>query len=67
MLRGSGFETTVIDFSSGYVKRAEGVLPMQGARHPWNVRQNYFRDLLTMRFSRIDEDLELSLAPVFRR
>ena len=33
----------VIDFSSGYVKRAEGVLPMQGARHPWNVRQNSSR------------------------
>ena len=49
----------VIEFSSGYVKRAEGVLPKQGARHPWNVRQNYLRDLLAMRLSRIDEDLEL--------
>ena len=49
----------VIDFSSGYVKRAEGVLPKQGSRHPWNVRQNYLRDLLAMRFSRIDEDLVL--------
>ncbi len=49
----------VIEFSSGYVKRAEGVLPKQGARHPWNVRQNYLRDLLAMRLSRIDEDLVL--------
>jgi cation diffusion facilitator CzcD-associated flavoprotein CzcO len=49
----------VIDFSSGYVKRAEGVLPKQGGRHPWNVRQNYLRDLLAMRLSRIDEDLVL--------
>ena len=58
---GEGMERRqVIDFSSGYVKRAEGVLPMQGARHPWNVRQNYLRDLLAMRFSRIDEDLVLS-------
>ena len=57
---GEGMERRqVIDFSSGYVKRAEGVLPMQGARHPWNVRQNYLRDLLAMHFSRIDEDLDL--------
>jgi len=51
---------SVIDFSSGYVKRAEGVLPMQGARDPWRVRQNYLLDRLAMRLSRIDEDLELS-------
>ncbi len=56
----------VIDFSSGYVKRAEGVLPMQGARHPWSIRQNYVRDLLAMRFSRIDEDLELGRPAVLR-
>jgi cation diffusion facilitator CzcD-associated flavoprotein CzcO len=50
----------VIDFSSGYVKRAEGVLPNLGARDPWLVRQNYLLDRLAMHFGRIDEDLELS-------
>jgi hypothetical protein len=52
----------VIDFSSGYVKRAERVLPKQGSRDPWLVRQNYVLDRLAMRFGRIDEDLELGRA-----
>jgi cation diffusion facilitator CzcD-associated flavoprotein CzcO len=49
----------VIDFSSGYVKRAERVLPKQGAHNPWLVRQNYLLDRLAMRYGRIDEDLVL--------
>ena len=49
----------VIEFSSGYVARAEGVLPSQGNRQPWRVPQNYVRDLATMTFRRIDEGLEL--------
>jgi cation diffusion facilitator CzcD-associated flavoprotein CzcO len=48
----------VIEFSSGYVKRADGLLPMQGNRHPWRVRQNYLKDLAAMIFSPIDEALE---------
>ncbi|HEX6740406.1 MAG TPA: NAD(P)/FAD-dependent oxidoreductase [Sphingomicrobium sp.] len=49
----------VIDFSSGYVARAEGVLPSQGHRQPWQVPQNYVRDVAAMTFRRIDEGLEL--------
>jgi len=48
----------VIDFSSGYVARAQGVLPSQGHRQPWRVPQNYVRDLAAMSFRRIDEGLE---------
>ena len=48
----------VIDFSSGYVQRAQGVLPSQGDRAPWRVPQNYVRDSLAMRFGRIDAALE---------
>jgi cation diffusion facilitator CzcD-associated flavoprotein CzcO len=49
---------SVLDLSSGYVKRAEGLLPSQGDRQPWMVPQNYVRDLAAMRFSRIDEALD---------
>ena len=48
----------VIDFSSGYVKRAEGILPSQGDRDPWRVRQNHVADLAAMTFGRIDAGLE---------
>ena len=49
----------VINFSSGYVQRALAVMPRQGDRHPWQVQQNYVRDLAAMTFGRVDEDLEL--------
>ncbi|HEX6660451.1 MAG TPA: NAD(P)/FAD-dependent oxidoreductase [Sphingomicrobium sp.] len=53
----------VIDFSSGYVQRAQDVLPSQGDRQPWQVPQNYLRDSLAMTFSRIDEALEFGAGP----
>jgi cyclohexanone monooxygenase len=42
-----------LNFTSGYVQRAQGELPLQGARRPWQVYQNYFQDMLTIRFGRI--------------
>jgi monooxygenase len=33
-----------VDLQSGYVKRAEAMLPKQGSRYPWRVHQNYFKD-----------------------
>lgn len=42
-----------LDFSSGYVRRADGLLPLQGASDPWRVHQNYLRDMLLIRFGRI--------------
>ncbi len=42
-----------VNFTSGYVLRAEGVLPTQGSRKPWQVHQNYLADLLTIRWDRI--------------
>jgi monooxygenase len=54
-------EIPFLDFTSGYVQRALPVLPRQGARRPWRLRQNYLLDLLTLRFGRVqDGTLELS-------
>ena len=49
----------LLELSSGYLDRAEGMLPRQGTRHPWRVRQHYVRDLAAMRFGRVDEALDL--------
>jgi len=38
----------MLDFSSTYVRRAEGILPAQGPRAPWRVHQNYLKDLAQM-------------------
>jgi monooxygenase len=48
-------ERPYLDFTSGYVVRAGDTLPKQGARRPWKVHQNYFLDVLTLRFGRIDD------------
>jgi monooxygenase len=45
----------MLDLRSGYVRRAEGMLPRQGARAPWRTHQNYVRDLLAFRTGRIDD------------
>ena len=45
----------LIDFSSGYVQRALDALPSQGDRFPWRVHQNYLRDLVVTRYSRLED------------
>ena len=45
----------VLDFTSGYVQRALADLPSQGSRAPWRVHQNYVRDLMTIRFGKLDD------------
>lgn len=44
-----------LDFTSGYVLRAQHLLPRQGARAPWQVYQNYLKDLFMIRFGRIED------------
>ena len=38
----------MLDFSSGYVARAEGMLPGQGTTAPWRLYQNYYKDLVAL-------------------
>jgi hypothetical protein len=49
-------EQPFIDFSSGYVQRAVGMLPKQGDRNPWRLAQNYVLDLAALRFSPVRDD-----------
>ena len=56
--RGDVGRQPVLALSSGYVKRAEGLLPSQGDPPPWFVPQNYLRDLAAMTFSGVDEALD---------
>jgi len=58
-------EEPFMDFASGYVQRSLHLLPKQGSRAPWRLRQNYLRDALTIRRSGIeDETLRFSRARV---
>lgn len=49
-----------LDFTSGYVQRAAGLLPRQGTRKPWRVHQNYTLDLMALRYGRINDEMEFS-------
>jgi monooxygenase len=44
-----------LNLSSGYIRRAQDILPKQGAKRPWRVYQNYLQDMLTTRFGRIED------------
>ena len=44
-----------LDFTSGYVQRAKHLLPQQGSRRPWQVPQNYLKDLATIRLGRLND------------
>jgi monooxygenase len=47
----------ILDLSSGYIMRAVDFLPKQGSRSPWRLRQNYFLDAASMRFSHVDKSM----------
>jgi monooxygenase len=51
----------VENFSSGYIQRALASWPKQGRNKPWRVYQNYFRDTITLKWTRVDDEgLEFS-------
>jgi cation diffusion facilitator CzcD-associated flavoprotein CzcO len=45
----------LIDFSSGYIQRAQHQSPKQGSRAPWRLYQNYPKDIFLLRFGRVDD------------
>ena len=58
----------ILDFTSGYVKRALHTLPRQGSKTPWRLRQNYFRDLSMLRYGRVEDGtMEFKPAPARRQ
>ncbi|WP_237165285.1 flavin-containing monooxygenase [Pandoraea vervacti] len=44
-----------IGLTSGYIQRAAGALPKQGARKPWVFYQSYLRDWRLMRWGSVDD------------
>jgi monooxygenase len=44
-----------LDFSSGYVRRAMDKFPKQGSRAPWKLHQNYARDLMSLRYAKLED------------
>jgi monooxygenase len=56
----------LLDLTSGYIQRSLDVLPKQGARPPWMVRQNYILDYFTAHFGDVTRAMRFSGAPAGR-
>ena len=56
-----------LDFSSGYVTRAMGKFPKQGSRAPWKLHQNYALDLMSLRYSKLEDGVLTFSNPTARR
>ena len=55
-------EEEFLPLDSGYMKRAQHMLPKNGSRRPWRVYQNYLMDMLLTRFGRV-RDRHLQFYP----
>jgi len=45
----------LLGLTSGYVMRSAADLPKSATRAPWLIRQNYIRDMLTMKVGRLED------------
>lgn len=45
----------LLDLKSGYIERAAHYLPKQGAVPPWRTYQNYFQDMLAIRYGKLED------------
>jgi cation diffusion facilitator CzcD-associated flavoprotein CzcO len=62
--RGEKAEALFVErFSAGYMQRALGEWPKQGAHAPWRVRQNYLRDAIELKWARLDDGVLEYAAP----
>ena len=48
-------EEPLLDFSSGYVRRAVDAFPRQGSIAPWKLHQNYAFDMMQLRHSPLED------------
>ncbi|HEY1960975.1 MAG TPA: NAD(P)/FAD-dependent oxidoreductase [Rhizomicrobium sp.] len=48
-------ETPWLNLNSGYIQRANDILPRQGTVAPWKLHQNYARDLMLLRYGKLED------------
>jgi cation diffusion facilitator CzcD-associated flavoprotein CzcO len=56
-------EKPFLDFNAGYVMRSLHLFPKQGSKAPWQLRQNYPRDIKTLRHDPIDDGAMVFSSP----
>jgi monooxygenase len=58
--------SSFINMTSGYFERSRHLLPRQGDRAPWRLRQHYFKDAAMYRAPIDEKNLEFRPAPVLQ-
>ena len=48
-------EQTWVDFSSSYFARSVHLFPKQGSKAPWKLHQNYPKDIIQLRYGKVDD------------
>ncbi len=55
-LKGEDTEMSpVIDFTSGYIQRGMAKMPKQGKEFPWRLHQSYVKDMVNLKYKKIDD------------
>lgn len=58
----------MMPLASGYIQRSRHLLPKEGDRSPWRLRQNYILDFITLRLRTVrDRELQFRRGPGERR
>jgi monooxygenase len=47
----------LLDFSSGYLQRANDILPKQGSKQPWRLHQSYLHDLVQTELGSLNDEV----------
>ena len=48
---------SLVDFSSGYLQRADPILPKQGSEAPWKLHQSYIADLIQTELAPLEDGI----------
>jgi hypothetical protein len=51
-----------IEMTSGYFERSRHLLPLQGSKAPWRLRQHYFKDAALWRAQVDEKELQFGKA-----
>lgn len=58
----TGESSPILNLTSGYVTRVADLLPQQGSRSPWTIRQNWLLDSRDMKKTDLEEEMVFARA-----
>ena len=62
-LNGDANTRPLLNLNSGYVQRSVAIMPKQGDRKPWTIRQNYLLDYFTANYADVTKEVEFRVGP----